>query len=43
MGSYRDLDVWKKSIQFAELIYNSTQDFPKSEIYGMVPQMRRAA
>ncbi len=41
--SYKDLDVWKKSIQLAELTYQSTQDFPKSETYGMVSQMRRAA
>lgn len=43
MSSYRDLEVWKKAIQFVELVYQSTQDFPKAEIYGLVSQMRRAA
>lgn len=41
--SYKDLDVWKQSIQFAELVYQSTKDFPKSETYGMMSQMRRAS
>ncbi len=41
--SFRELDVWKKSIDLTELIYNLTADFPKAEIYGLTSQMRRAA
>ncbi len=41
--SYRDLEVWKKSIELVEQIYRATQPFPKREIYGIVKQMRRAS
>jgi four helix bundle protein len=41
--SFRDLDVWKKSIQLTVSVYKLTQDFPKEELYGLTSQMRRAA
>lgn len=41
--SYRDLDVWKLSVQFVKLIYEITAKFPTSEIYGLTNQIRRAA
>ena len=41
--THRDLDVWKKSIDLVTLIYKCTKDFPKSEIYGLVGQIRRCA
>jgi four helix bundle protein len=41
--SYRDLDVWQKSMQLAVAIYALTADFPKHELYGLRAQMRRAA
>lgn len=41
--SFRDLEVWKKSIRMAVAVYRLTQDFPKEEIYGLTSQMRRAA
>lgn len=41
--SYRDLEVWKKSIELVKKIYIVTKGFPKDEIYGLVSQMRRAA
>jgi len=40
---YEDLDVWKESINLAELIYKITKLFPKDETYGLVSQMRRSA
>jgi four helix bundle protein len=40
---HRNLDVWKKSMDFVKDIYKVTALFPKDEIYGLVPQMRRAA
>jgi four helix bundle protein len=43
MLSYKDLIVWQKSIKLAREIYFITSDFPKSEIYGLVSQMRRSA
>lgn len=41
--SYKDLDVWKKSIEIVKRVYTATGDFPKEEIYGLVNQMRRCA
>jgi len=41
--SYRDLIVWKKSMSLVLNIYNSTQEFPKTETYGLATHLRRAA
>lgn len=41
--SYKDLIVWQKSIELVVLIYKLTENFPKTEIYGIISQMRRAA
>ncbi|MCX5698163.1 MAG: four helix bundle protein [Candidatus Omnitrophica bacterium] len=43
MTSYRDLDVWKRSIELVKKIYIETKGFPKEEIYGLTSQMRRSA
>lgn len=42
-NSYKDLDVWKKSIDLVKQIYQITEAFPKSEIFGLSSQIRRAA
>lgn len=42
-GSFRDLDVWRKGCDLAEQVYLLTYDFPKSELYGLVKQMKEAA
>jgi len=41
--SFKDLIVWQKSKNLAVEIYRLTEDFPKSELYGLTNQMRRAA
>ena len=41
--SYRDLQVWQRAVELAVHVYRVTQDFPKSEQYGLTSQMRRAA
>jgi four helix bundle protein len=41
--SYKDLEVWKLSIELVKEIYQITEKFPPSEIYGLTNQMRRAA
>ncbi len=41
--SFRDLDVWKLSIEFVKNIYKITNKFPNSEIYGLTSQLRRSA
>lgn len=40
--SYKDLVVWQKSMDIVVAIYALTEYFPKSEIYGLTIQMRRA-
>ena len=43
MFSFERLDVWKKSIDFADLVYRVTRAFPDDERFGLTGQMRRAA
>ena len=43
MKTHKDLEVWKKAIQFVTIIYGITQNFPKEEMYTLSSQMRRAA
>lgn len=40
---HRKLDVWKMSMEFVREIYQVTESFPKSEVYGLTSQMRRSA
>jgi four helix bundle protein len=40
--SYKDLEVWKKAVSLIKEIYFVTDNFPKSEVYCLVSQMRRA-
>lgn len=42
ISSYKDLIVWQKSIELVTLIYKLIDNFPKSETYGLVSQIRRA-
>jgi four helix bundle protein len=43
ISSYRDLEVWKRSMELVANIYGITQAFPKEELYGLTNQLRRAA
>ena len=43
LKSYRDLEVWKKSIDLVELIYRASKNFPLEERFGLTSQVRRAA
>lgn len=40
---FTDLIVWQKSHEFVLEVYKYTQQFPKSELYGLTSQFRRAA
>ncbi len=42
-GSYRNLDVWQKSIELVKEVYKITALFPKEEMFGLISQMRRSA
>jgi len=43
MKSYKDLIVWQKAISLCVRVYQITDSFPKSEIYGLTSQIRRSA
>jgi four helix bundle protein len=43
MFSFEKLEVWQKSIDFADLTYDLTRTFPNDERFGLTSQMRRAA
>ena len=40
--SYRDLVVWKRSIELVIDVYRATEVFPDREKYGLCSQIRRA-
>ena len=43
VSSYRDLAVWQKAMDLAEMIFSLTSKVPREQIYGMSAQMQRAA
>ncbi|MBK7107109.1 MAG: four helix bundle protein [Ignavibacteriae bacterium] len=43
MKTHKDLDVWKKSIDFVTEIYRITKQFPEEEKFGLSNQLRRAS
>jgi four helix bundle protein len=43
MKDFRQLKVWQRSHQLTLEIYRTTVSFPRSEAYGLTPQIRRAA
>lgn len=43
MFTFERLDVWQKAIDFADMVYSVTRNFPADERFGLTNQMRRAA
>jgi four helix bundle protein len=43
MDNFRNLIVWKRSVELATNIYGKTANFPKSELYGLTSQIRRSS
>ncbi len=43
MFKFEKLDLWRKAIDFADLVYSKTKFFPSDERFGLTNQMRRAA
>ncbi len=41
--SYRDLRVWRLTLDWVEAIYRLTEDRPRDERFGLTSQTRRAA
>ncbi len=42
-SSFRDLRVWQEAMRLTREVYEHTAGFPKSELYGLTQQIRRAA
>jgi four helix bundle protein len=43
MKKYERLLAWRAAHELAKAVYEATSSFPKSELYGITSQMRRAA
>ena len=43
MMPYERLTAWSSAHEFAVAVYAATKAFPKSELYGLTSQIRRAA
>jgi four helix bundle protein len=43
MFNFEKLESWHRAVDFAELIYSSTRDFPRDDMFCLTMQMRRAA
>ena len=41
--SFRDLQVWQRSMELTVAIYRLTQAFPREEAFGLISQLRRSA
>jgi four helix bundle protein len=41
--TYRDLVAWQRAMGLVTEVYRVTQGFPKTELYGLTAQLRRAA
>lgn len=40
---YRKIIAWQLADELAVMVYTATKEFPKSEVFGLTSQMRRAA
>lgn len=43
MRPHRNLDAWKKSVDFIVVIYEITRAFSQDEKFGLISQIRRAS
>jgi four helix bundle protein len=43
MKDFRSLKVWEKAHALTLMIYKSTEEFPKQELYTLTNQIQRAA
>lgn len=41
--TYKDLIVWQKAMDLVTAVYELTEKYPKSELYGLTSQIRRSA
>jgi four helix bundle protein len=43
VDSFKQLDAWAVALDLAAAVYQLTNDFPRSEQFGLTGQMRRAS
>jgi len=41
--AFEDLKVYEKALDLVDLAYNTSNNFPKHELYGLISQLNRAA
>lgn len=39
---YEELIVWQQAMDFVDLIYDMTESWPRTEVYRLVDQIKRA-
>ena len=40
--NYKELKVWQKAMDLVDAVYDLAETFPRSELYGLSDQIRRA-
>lgn len=43
MKDFNELEVWRKAKDLTIMIYRTTKQFPREELYGLADQLKRAA
>ncbi len=43
MATHKDLEVWKRAVDFVTEVYRATKTFPEEERFGLQNQIRRAS
>ncbi len=38
-----DLEIWNRGVSLVQLVYKAAKSFPKTEVYGLASQAKRAA
>jgi len=41
--THRDLHAWREAMSLVEMVYRATASFPRTELFGLVNQIRRCA
>jgi len=41
--SHKDLEVWRRSLDWVEAVYRASADWPSNERFGLTSRVRRAA
>lgn len=43
MFKFEELNVYNEAINFVDLVYSSTDNWPKTETFGLIDQIKRAS